>query len=408
MTCTSSFSRNLPGRGACFPARRAAAFLLLAALLIAAPAAAEEPPRPLRDDEAGSLDFVDIANQSIVTVVGYPMRYGPPRPGNKLKRLIGSAVVLSEHQIVTTASMALPGGTLHVLLGQGIEREAPLLGVDRASNLALFAVDGATLPSLRRAPPQSLAVGSWVAVISNVAITRPQAALGRVIGRGERIDFPYAGDIVEIDAPSYLGATGAAVLNEGGEWIALVVGRAQTRPPSGAGVDPGTAGTSPRLPEPNTLLLALPVDQVERITADLATHGVVRQAFLGVGLVVGSGTDSLGVRVVRLWPDSPAARAGIRIGDHILAMEGRAVTQPDEITALVRSMRPGDEISLTLLRGADILPVRAVLGSTGDDVDTRTPRAEQIRTIRDRLDSLRYESERLEERLRSLQDPPRR
>jgi len=411
MTCTSSFSRNLPGRGACFPARRAAAYFLFGLLLNFAPPAAlaAEPPRPLRVEPEGNLlNSVDAANQSIVTVIGYPMRYGPPRPGNKLKRLIGSAVVLSEHRLVTTASMAFPGGRLSVLLGKGIERDAHLLGVDRASNLALFELNDASLPALRRAPPQSAVIGSWVAVISNVAITRPQAALGRVIGRGERIDFPHSGEVVEIDAPSYLGATGAAVLNESGEWLALVVGRAQTVPPDEADVDRGPAGMRTTLPEPNTLLLALPVDQVERITADLAAYGAVRRAFLGVGLVVGSAEDSLGVRVVRVWPNSPAERADIRVGDRIVAMEGREMREPDEITALVRSMRPGDEIALTLLRDTDILAVRAVLGTLGGEPGARAPRAEQIQRIRSQLDSLNGESRRLEERLRILEKAPAR
>ncbi|HSQ59898.1 MAG TPA: S1C family serine protease [Acidobacteriota bacterium] len=394
--------------------RAAAIFALIAAGALAPPAA---PPallaqetRPLREDEGTLLNGVDAANQSIVTVVGYPMRYGPPRPGEKLRRLIGSAVVIDERRLITTASMALPGGTLSVLRGKGSEQEARLLGVDRTSNLALFEIDGAVLPSLRRAQPQSSAVGSWVAVISNVSITRPQAALGRVVGRGERIDFPYAGEIVEIDAPTYVGSTGAAVLNEDGEWIAIVVGRAQASRPESEedGVDRGPAGTEELAPQPNSVLLALPVDQVDRIVSDLAAYGAVRHAFLGVGLVVGSAADSLGVRVVKIWNGSPAETAGIRVGDRILAMEGREMSQPEEITSLVRSKHPGDEIALTILRDAEIIPVKAVLGVIGGESGPTPARAEQIRSLRTHLDSLREESIRLERRLKSLEATPRR
>lgn len=423
MTCTSSFSRDLPRRGVRNPARRAAAIFALIGAGIGAgtgagalasdaapPATHVQETRPLREDEGNLLNGVDLANQSIVTVVGYPMRYGPPRPGEKLRRLIGSAVVLDEHRLLTTASMALPGGTLSVLLGKGSEHEARLLGVDRTSNLALFEIDGAALPGLRRAQPQSSAIGSWVAVVSNVAITRPQAALGRVVGRGERVDFPYAGEIVEIDAPTYVGSTGAAVLNEDGEWIAIVVGRAQATvrgEEEEEDVERGPAGTDEPAPQPNSVLLALPVDQVDRIVSDLAAYGAVRQAFLGVGLVVG-GADSLGVRVVKIWSNSPAEKAGMRVGDRILAMEGREMTQPEEITSLVRSMHPGDEISLTILRDVDIIPVKAVLGVIGGETGPTPARAEQIRSLRSHLDSLREESIRLERRLKSLETTPRR
>jgi len=389
------------------PARRAAAFLLGALLLGASsPASAIDDPKPIREEEAGILNGVDAANQSVVTVVGYPMRYGPPRPGHKLKRLIGTAVVSSEHRLITTASMALPGGTLGVLMGKGVELEARLLGVDRKSNLALFEVPDAELTALRRANPRSLAVGSWVAVISNVSITRPQAALGRVAGRGERIDFPFAGDIVEIDAPSYLGATGAAVLNEEGDWVAIVVGRAAPGPPPGAETPRGQSSVE-EPPQPNSVLLALPVDQVDRITADLAEHGAVRHAFLGVGLRVDP-ADTLGVRVVKVSPGSPAEAAGIRVGDRILAIEGSEMRTADEITAIVRGMRPGDDISLTILRDAEIKPLVASLGAASpDSAPGSTSREAEIRALRENLERNRDESRRLEERLKALETPRR-
>ena len=411
MASTSS-SRNsgrvLPRRGVPRPARRAAAFLAAVALLAAAaPARAIDEPKGIHQEDAGLLNAVDGANQSVVTVVGFPMRYGPPRPGQKLKRLIGTAVVASNRTLITTASMALPGGTLRVLLGNGIEREARLLGVDRKSNLALFEVSDIELTPLRRASPQSLAVGSWVAVISNVSITRPQAALGRVAGRGERIDFPYAGDIIEIDAPSYLGATGAAVLNEDGEWVAIVVGRAEPPPAPDAEAPREPARADQAAPQPNSVLLALPVDQVDRITADLREHGAVQQAFLGVGLKVDA-NDTLGVRVVKVARGSPAESAGIRVGDRILAMDGQEMKTSEEITTLVRGMRPGEEVDITVLRDAEIRAITATLGTVKGDATMSAPPTEaEIRAIHESLDRLREEQQRLEDRLKSLEAPHR-
>ena len=391
------------------PARRAAAFPTfplsalagLVFLVAATPAfAIDEPKRP-GNEEAGLLNAVDSANQSIVTVIGYPMRYGPPRPGQKLKRLIGTGVVASEHSLITTASMALPGGTLSVLLGRGVTREARLVGVDRKSNLALFEVSEGGLTPLHRASPRSLAVGAWVAVISNVAITRPQAALGRVSGRGERVDFPYAGDIVEIDAPTYLGATGAAVLNEEGDWVALVVGRAAL---SQAGAARDSDPVDGPMPQPNSLLLALPVDQVDRITTDLKEHGSVRQAFLGVRLVVDT-EDTLGVRVVKVAAGSPAEKAGIRVEDRILAIDGEEMRTSEEITTLVRGMRPGEEIDITILRDGDIKSVPATLGSTTSDRPLGdSPQDPQIRELRENLERLHQQERDLQEKLKKLEE----
>jgi S1-C subfamily serine protease len=115
-------------------------------------------------------------------VVGYPPSEASPRPGAKRRRLIGTAIALSDRRILTSASIAIPGGSVRVLLKGGIERPAVLLGIDRASNIALFQVEGVTLHALNPAPPQSLAIGAWVAVISNVAVTRPQTASRQIVG----------------------------------------------------------------------------------------------------------------------------------------------------------------------------------------------------------------------------------
>lgn len=332
-----------------------------ATLSIAGAASAEPAPSPLRSDAGSFVGILDTLHESILTIVAVPdVSQGP---GGKRKRLIGTGVARNETDIVTTASLAFPNGSVRILLGEGVERDATLLGVDRQSNIAVFRLDKPLLHSLHRAPPQSLAVGTWVAVISNISISRPQAALGQVVGRGERIDFPYAGDVLEIDAPSYPGLAGGAVVNEDGEWVALIVGRGMQGPPdAGARVDAPTGPESPA----NSVLLAVPVDQVDRIAGDLVEHGSVQRGFLGIRLKRGPAApgDTLGVRVDGVIPGGPAALAGIRRGDRILAFEGEEVKTPGELILLVSAMRPGDEAELTVLREADILPVKIVVGAS--------------------------------------------
>src|SRR5258705_8217706 len=120
---------------------------------------------PLRSEEATLLIGVDSARTSVVTMVAVPGSESHTRPDRPLRRLIGTAVVLNPHRLLTTASMAISGGSFIVLLGDGLKREARIRGVDRQSNVALFSVDGEPLPPLRQASPQSIAPGSWVAVI---------------------------------------------------------------------------------------------------------------------------------------------------------------------------------------------------------------------------------------------------
>jgi S1-C subfamily serine protease len=369
--------------------------------LASVPFARAQSILPLRSEEATLLIGVDSARTSVVTMVAVPP--SETRPDKPVRRLIGTAVVLSSHRLLTTASLAIPGGSFSLLLADGLKREARLRGVDRQSNIALFSVEGPPLVPLRQASPQSVAVGSWVAVIANVSITKPQIVLGQVMGRGERVDFPYSGDIVEIEASTYPGASGGAVLNELGEWVAIVVGRAgasQPRtPPSpvGDGRNPGQ--------KPNDILIALPVDQLQRIAQDLEQYGAVRRAFLGIQMRRGILADSLGVLVEGVVPDSPAQRAGLRQGDRILALEGTVIHSGDEITSLVRSMKPGQGIEMTVSRGTEIFPLQAILGAAAQPPSLPPPvgRDAELERLKRSRQKLEEEQKKVDSRIRELE-----
>ncbi|HSQ59379.1 MAG TPA: trypsin-like peptidase domain-containing protein [Acidobacteriota bacterium] len=412
MTCTSSSSRR-PTKPL-FAARPvAAAASLLTAWLAAmalwpAPAGAVPYTRAFRSDDASLLGVVDSVQSSVLTVVAYPPADGSSRSGKK-RRLIGTALAISGNRFIASASVAIPGGRVRVLLGGGVERPATLRGVDRQSNIALFEVEGATLRPLRPASPRSLAIGSWVAVVSNVAITRPQASLGRILGRGERLDFAQnGGEVLEIDAPSYPGSTGGAVLNEEGEWVAVVVGRAAVESADGSrvGMEPESAGA----PDLNGVLIALPVEHAGWIANELEHYGSVRHGFLGIQLRRASATaESLGVLVAAVVPGSPADSAGFRPGDRILAVEGEETHSADELTAMVRAARPGDEIEVTVLRKNEIFPIRAVVGvaTSGLPIGPRLA-PEMLRQKKDELERLELEKRRLQEEIQRLEETPGR
>src|SRR5258705_2148851 len=201
--------------------------------------------------------------------------------------------------------------------------------------------------------------GSLLRVVDSV-----HASIGQSVGRGERRDYARSGEILEIDAPSYPGSTGGAVLNEEGDWVAVVVGRAVPSP-SNEGSRVGLNRGDDPVPDPNGVLIALPVDQVAWMTKELETYGSVRRGYLGIQLrrTTGAASESLGVLVAGVVPASPADSAGIRVGDRVLAIEGEEAHTADALTAKVRSTRPGDQIELTVLRGTEIFPMRVTVGA---------------------------------------------
>jgi serine protease Do len=391
------------------PRRFAAPAVLVASLALWMSHAGATSILPLRSEEATLLIGVDSARTSVVTLVAMPGSDSRPRGDRPVRRLMGTAVVLSPNRLLTTASMAIPGGSFSVLLGDGLKREARVRGVDRQSNIALFSVEGEPLTPLRQASPQSIAAGSWVAVISNVSITRPQITLGQVVGRGERVDFPYSGEIVEIESSASPGASGGAVLNEAGEWVAIVVGRAMKSPERGPS-SPVAEPDGEDQKQNGDLLIALPIDQLQRISEDLEQFGSVRRAFLGVQMRRGVLVDSLGVLVEGVVPNSPADKASIKVGDRILAFEGTPVHSSDEMTSMVRVLKPGDEVEMTVSRGADIFPVHATLeGALRAPVLPRPDdRSEEIKRLRRSLEKLETETKQVEDRIKTLEGPPRR
>jgi len=403
MTCTSPSSGS---RSVARPAHLAALWLaaLSLSLTLASSARSEPPVTPLRPEAGSFIGALDSISASIVTLVAVSNEDASLPPGARRKRLIGTGVAATDRRIITTASLARPNSTVQALLGVGVMRIASLKGVDRRSNIAVFEIDDPILRPLHRAPPQSMAVGSWVAVLSNVAVTRPQAALGRVVGRGERVDYTYSGDVLEIDAPTYPGTTGGAVVNEDGEWIATVVFRAAAAPEDAGG---RVHGSTEAVPEPNSLLIALPVDQVDRITDDLVAYGTVRHGFLGIRLKLGppAPEDTLGVLVDGVIPGGPAASAGLRRGDRILALEGQEMRSPADVTLFVQVARPGDEIEMTVLRDAEILPIHALLGSSADAprVALTGERKRQVMQLREELARAKAEAEAIERRLREAE-----
>lgn len=387
---------------------RAACLAFALAVAVAAAPAAAVGTNALRPNEGDLLDSVDSATGSVVTVISLAPLSPHRAPGARRRRLIGTGVASGPHRIVTTASMAIRGGTFLAVLSGGVQRNARLRGVDRQSNVALFEVDGPDLPALRRAAPQSMAIGARVAVIANVGIGRPQVTLGHVTGRGERVDYPYSGEVLELDAPAYPGAAGGAVLNQQGEWVAVIVGRAA--PAAGARAAPGDVAGGQEGRQGDGVLVALPVDQLDKITGDLETYGAVRRGFLGVRLLLREQQpDSVGVLVHSVIAGSPAQKAGVRAGDQILAMDGSYVRSPEELTFRIRTMRPGDQVSLTISRGPDILPIRVKLGAAVPSaVAAEGTGNEELQRLRRRLHQLNEESRAVEERIRSLESAPSR
>jgi putative serine protease PepD len=185
------------------------------------------------------------------------------------------------------------------------------------------------------------------------ALNRPVAA-----GEGNKPAFINA---IQTDAAINPGNSGGPLVDVSGNVIA--VNSAIARSPGSLGTTSGNIG----------LGFAIPSNQARRTAEQLIRTGKASHPIIGVsldsnytgrGVKVSEQTSSNGVKPVTV--NGPADQAGIKAGDVILKIDGRPVTEPDELIVAIRAQTPGETITLTVLRGKSESQVRVKLSEATD------------------------------------------
>ena len=104
---------------------------------------------------------------------------------------------------------------------------------------------------------------------------------------------------------------------------------------------------------------AIPSNTVRAIVSQLISSGNVEHAYLGVGIA----TTSTGVKLTGVRSGTPAAQAGLRVGDVVTAIDGNAVSEASELSSAIDAKRPGDTVSLAFVRGGKSRMVAAKLAA---------------------------------------------
>lgn len=260
-------------------------------------------------------------------------------------------------------------GSLRVRFADHTIAPARVVGVDRASNLAVVEVQvAARRPAtaagplsprpLRRGSSASLRVGQDVYVVGNPFGLDHTLSGGLVSALGRTLvlegELPVFGAL-ETDARVHAGNVGGPLLDSRGRVVAMATCASA---PSSRFAPNNFGGASPGL--------ALPVDAVARSVADILTHGHVERPSLGLGL----GPDSLaqqlgcpggGVVVVEVRGGGPADAAGVRVGDVVLTVGGCPVQRGQDVAAALAGRKPGETVRLTVRRPVDLAAGAALL-----------------------------------------------
>lgn len=232
----------------------------------------------------------------------------------------------------------------------GVER-GHLVGIDPLTELAVVRVDRDDLVPAELGDPRALKVGEFALLLGpdETGRTTASAAMVNAVGTPARVhDGITLYDMIRFAAPVPMDMSGGPLLNESGEVIGVTV-RAGNGDPGG---------------------IATPIDYAMAIATDLIHEGRVRHPWLGVE----GRRDNGEPIIVRVFPGSPAETAGLLPDDVIVAVDGRPMPSMAAFVTTIRSLRPGDEVTITYRRGGERVDALVVLGerteaTTADDPD---------------------------------------
>jgi putative serine protease PepD len=281
----------------------------------------------------------------------------------------GSGVVLSADGYVLTnnhvVSLDSAGGAaaVQVRTADGTLYDATVVGTDPSSDLAVLQLaDARGLTPATFADSEEVQVGDLAVAIgaplglSNTVTDGIISATDRAVATGSDQEQTVI-DALQTDAAINPGNSGGALVDAAGEVIGIntAIATVATALP-GQEAQGGNIGVG----------FAIPSNTATRIAQQIIDTGSATHALLGVsartaaedGAAIGTGAE-----VVLVQAGSPAADAGLEVGDVVTAVGDRAVTSSTELTAAVRSAEPGDDVTLTVRRGSESSTVEVTLGS---------------------------------------------
>ena len=271
--------------------------------------------------------------------------------------------LVTNNHVVADASA---DGTITVVLANGKQSEATIVGRDASYDLAVLKVDRTDLTPIPLGDSTKVVVGDEVIAVGaplgleSTVTTGIISAIDRPVAAGDSQDTSFI-NALQTDAAINPGNSGGPLLNMAGEVIGVNSAIATAdRSSSGAGA--GNIGVG----------FAIPSEQVKKTVDQLIRTGKAVHPVIGVYL--DRTYEGEGVRILSetpngqppIAPNGPAAKAGLKPGDVIVSLNGRPVTNPDALVVGIRALDVGDTVTLKVDRSGRALDVKMVLEGSSD------------------------------------------
>ncbi len=280
----------------------------------------------------------------------------PEIPQKKVEKALGSGFIFKVDKdwvyILTNNHVVSHAKTVVVKIGRLREVKAEIVGTDPQTDVAVIRVPRNKVPDAEKrvaklGDSSKVKVGDLVIAIGNPLGLEDTATFGIVSALHRRIGLDQYENFIQTQAPINPGNSGGPLVNIRGEVIGIntaIIANAQ-----GLG-------------------FAIPINLAKWVAEQLIEHGKVIRGWLGVvvreldpALAEALGLDH-GVIVLKVYPDSPAAKGGLKAGDIILAVNGKPVKTATDLQFTVMKTEPGKELKLTVLRNNKKLEITVKVG----------------------------------------------
>lgn len=275
------------------------------------------------------------------------------RPTYKRENSLGSGVIVNANGYILTNNHVISGASdIQIVLRDGRQFPARIVGTDPETDLAVLQTAGDRLPLATLGDSEHLRVGDVVMAIGNPFGVGQTVTLGIVSATGrDQLGIATIENFIQTDAAINPGNSGGALINAAGEVIGI-----NTAIFSDTGSSHGIG-------------FAIPTRIAKMVLQQISAHGHVIRGWIGISaqeltpaLAESFGLEKpIGLLISGVLEGGPADRAGIRPGDLLLTVNGQAANQASRVLDLIAGRQPGDSIRLGLLHDGKRLEVNVVV-----------------------------------------------
>ncbi|SHK15073.1 serine protease Do [Thermocrinis minervae] len=330
----------------------------------------------LEEFEKELTELVETVSPSVVTIFAtqevkvspfdedFPFPVPFPFQIPQERRSLGSGVIIGMHgdkfYILTNNHVVQNAKKLRVKLDEHTEREARIVGTDPKTDIAVIEVSakGIENPQSRIArlgDSDKLKVGQLVIAIGNPYGLERTVTFGVISALKRSIGILQYESFIQTDAPINPGNSGGPLVNIRGEVIGI---------------------NTAILAEGQGLGFAVPINLAKWVASQLIEKGKVQRGYIGVVIqdVTPDIAETIGVKegaiIAQVAPNSPAQKAGLQIGDVIVAVDGQPVKDVRDLQMRIMRTTPGTEVVLKVIRQGKELQVKVSVGEMPEEKET--------------------------------------